>query len=60
MSPGRFNERNHMKNLAYTGGLIALCLAKARLFWLIWLTVVGVLVLIGAARVVYAWRNRVH
>ena len=40
-----------MKNLAYTVGLIALCLAKASLFWLIWCGVVGALGLIGMARV---------
>ena len=60
MNPGIFNKRNHMKDLAYTGGLIALCFMKASLFWLIWCCVVGVLALIGAARVVYAWRNRVY
>ena len=39
-------------------GLIALFLLKASLVWTIWLMVVGALALIGAARVLWVWRNR--
>ncbi len=49
-----------MKNLACSGGLIALCFMKAALVWSIWLTIVGVLAVIGATRVVCVWRNRVY
>jgi hypothetical protein len=41
-------------------GLIALCVLKATLVWSIWLTIVGALAVIGAARVVCVWRNRVY
>ena len=39
-------------------GLIALCVMKVTLVWTIWCCVVGVLALIGAARVCWVWRNR--
>jgi len=47
-----------MKNWIFILALIALCVLKASLVWSIWLTVVGALALIGAARVVWVWRNR--
>jgi hypothetical protein len=50
----------NMKSIGCILGLIALCVLKAGLVWGIWITVVGALALIGAARVVYAWRNRVY
>ena len=48
-----------MKNLAWTAALIALCVAKASLLWIIWCCLVGALAVIGAARVFWFWRNRV-
>jgi len=48
----------NVKNIGYILGLIALCVLKAGLVWGIWVTVVGALALIGAARVVFVWRNR--
>jgi hypothetical protein len=48
----------NVKNIGCILGLIALCVLKAGLVWGIWLTVVGALALIGAARVVFLWRNR--
>ena len=48
-----------MKSMGCIIGLIALCVLKASLVWIIWLTVMGVLALIGAARrVLWVWRSR--
>jgi hypothetical protein len=60
VSPGHFYERKNMKKLGCLTGLIALCVLKAGLVWGIWLTVVGALALIGAARVLFVWRNRMR
>lgn len=48
----------NVKSIGCIVGLIALCLLKASLVWSIWCCVVGALALIGAARVVFVWRNR--
>lgn len=48
----------NVKKIECILGLIALCVLKASLVWGIWLTVVGALALIGAARVLFVWRNR--
>ena len=45
-------------NLKLGCGLIGLCVLKTALVCSIWLTVVGALALIGAARVAFVWRNR--
>ena len=47
-----------MRNLAFVGGLIAICAMKAVWVLSIWLMVVGALALIGAMRAVWVWRNR--
>ena len=47
-----------MKNYGCIIGLLALCALKAGLIWSIWLMVVSALALIGAMRVIWAWRHR--
>jgi hypothetical protein len=47
-----------MQNLSLIIGLIILSLVAIGLMWSIWPGVVGVLALIGLARVYWIWRER--
>ena len=59
MNPGKFlNERKRMKNPAVILGLTLVCLVRAVLIGSIWCGVVGLLAIIGLARMLWTWRNR--